>query len=305
MTNKTVRRSVFLAALAVLAIVLVLAFGLSTVATAFDQPSASISGTASGNQVTYSITLRNPNPEPIGNIFLAGKVPEGAVLDQATATPAGAQFLGLQDGNAVWLANSIPASGTLGPFSYRVNIAKQPIGPAWAFLRWLAPQEGTYISPQVPYQQAVAASSPRRGCLACHVLADKATGKYTLAYEAHERAEARGGEHPSVAPDGTSMKVTDVNSVATCLQCHAPGTGARTGKGNVAPLSLRDIVHPAHMFSNTFKEHYGGNCFTCHNVAGDGSFELLGEKVDVNEKGLPDPAKVPIPGALPPSQGRR
>jgi len=139
----------------------------------------------------------------------------------------------------------------------------------------------------------------RRGCPACHVLVDEETGKYTLPYEAHERAEARGGEHPSKAPDGTSLLPTDDVSVTVCLQCHAAGTGEREGKGSVAPWSLRDIVHPAHMFSQWFKLHYGGNCFTCHNVNYEGEWELLTEKVEVNEKGIPDPDQLPIPGANP------
>ncbi len=137
----------------------------------------------------------------------------------------------------------------------------------------------------------------RRGCPSCHVLVDKETGKYTLAYEAHERTEVRGEHHPEVAPDGTSLAHTEEVNVTTCLQCHAAGTGAREGKGVVAPLMLRDIVHPAHMNSQTFKLHYGGNCFTCHNVNGQGEWELLTEKVDVNEKGVPNPDKLPIPGA--------
>jgi len=139
----------------------------------------------------------------------------------------------------------------------------------------------------------------RRGCPACHVLVDEETGGYTLPFEAHERAEARGEEHPEVAPDGTSLAVTEEVKVTTCLQCHAAGTGDRAGKGVIAPLSLRDIVHPAHMYSQWFKLHYGGNCFTCHNVDGEGNWELLTEKVEVNEKGVPDPDSLPIPGAVP------
>ncbi len=139
----------------------------------------------------------------------------------------------------------------------------------------------------------------RRGCPTCHVLVDNETGKYTLAYEAHERAEARGDEHPDVAPDGTSLAATEEVNVKTCLLCHAAGSGAREGKGVVAPLMLRDIVHPAHLNSQTFKLHYGGNCFTCHNVNGEGEWELLTEAVDVNEKGVPNPDKLPIPGAIP------
>jgi thiosulfate dehydrogenase len=139
----------------------------------------------------------------------------------------------------------------------------------------------------------------RRGCPACHVLIDEETGGYTLPYEAHERAEARGEEHPEVAPDGTSLAATEEVNVTTCLQCHASGSGDRAGKGISAPLSLRDIVHPAHMYSQWFKLHYGGNCFTCHNVDGEGNWELLTENVEVNEKGVPEPEMLPIPGAVP------
>ena len=144
----------------------------------------------------------------------------------------------------------------------------------------------------------------RRGCPACHVLVNQETGQYTLPYEAKERAEARGNEHPDVAPDGTSLAPTEEVKVTTCLQCHASGTGDRAGKGVIAPLALRDIVHPAHMNSQFFKLHYGGNCFTCHNVNGEGAWELLTEKVDVNEKGVPDPENLPIPGANPIGEGK-
>jgi len=130
------------------------------------------------------------------------------------------------------------------------------------------------------------------------VLVDPETGQFTLAYEAHERAEARGRQHPAIAFDGTSLEATDEVNVTTCLQCHASGTGSREGMGTVAPLALRDIVHPAHMSSQIFKLHYGGNCFTCHNINGEGAFELLTEAVEVNEKGVPDPNNLPIPGAI-------
>jgi mono/diheme cytochrome c family protein len=151
------------------------------------------------------------------------------------------------------------------------------------------------LSEAVPYPSL---EDVRRGCPACHVLVDPETGQFTLPYEAHERAEARGRQHPAVALDGTSLEVTEEANVITCLQCHAPGTGSRAGLGTVAPLALRDIVHPAHMSSQIFKLHYGGNCFTCHNVNGEGEFELLTQAVEVNEKGVPDPNNLPIPGAI-------
>lgn len=140
--------------------------------------------------------------------------------------------------------------------------------------------------------------TPNRGCPSCHVLADNVTGRYTLSYEAHERVEARRGVdiHPVVAPDGTDISPTSTAGVETCLLCHAPDPA--TGRGVQAPLSLRDIVHPAHMYSQYFKLHYGGNCFSCHNVNAEGDFEILSQAVTTNEKGVPDPDLIPIPGAI-------
>jgi hypothetical protein len=139
-----------------------------------------------------------------------------------------------------------------------------------------------------PIQSSI---EPSRGCPACHTLVNSETGQYTLAYEAHERTSARGGTHPAFQP-------TDDPNVTECLPCHASGTGARAGMGTVAPLSLRDIVHPAHMGSQVFKLEFGGNCFSCHNVDGEGQFQLLTEAVDTNEKGVPNPDDLPIPGAI-------
>jgi cytochrome c553 len=180
--------------------------------------------------------------------------------------------------------------------------AQGPAGPAGTELteEQLAALEtaGNLAGIQFPLLDEV-----RRGCPACHALEDEETGQYTLPYEAHERAEARGEEHPEAAPDGTSLAVTEEVKVTTCLQCHAAGTGDRAGKGVFAPLAMRDIVHPAHMYSQWFKLHYGGNCFSCHNVDGGGNWELLTERVEVNDKGIPNPDALPIPGAVPIAQG--
>jgi len=139
----------------------------------------------------------------------------------------------------------------------------------------------------------------RRGCPACHVLVNPDTGQFTLPFEAAERVEVRGREHPTMSPSGVSITPTDDVSVTVCLECHAVGAGDQSVRGVAAPLSLRDIVHPAHMSSQYFKLHYGGNCFTCHNVNGQGEFDLLTQKVDVNDKGVPNPDAIPIPGAQP------
>jgi mono/diheme cytochrome c family protein len=137
-----------------------------------------------------------------------------------------------------------------------------------------------------------------RGCPACHVLRNPQTGGYTLAFEAINAAKAAGADHPTTAPDGTSMKATDAVSVTTCFECHAPGTGARLGMGNKAPLALMDIVHPAHMSSPTFVREFQGNCFTCHDVNGKGQFEILTQAVDDNAHGVPNPDKLPVPGEI-------
>ncbi len=119
-----------------------------------------------------------------------------------------------------------------------------------------------------------------RGCPDCH------QGPYTLKAEAVNN----GGTVHAVLPDNAS--------VIACLDCHAPGTGAQAGKGNVAPINLRDIVHPVHMGSKIFVGHYMGNCFSCHNVSGDGTFQILSEAVDTEDDGIPK--ALPIPGAINP-----
>ena len=134
---------------------------------------------------------------------------------------------------------------------------------------------------------------PRRGCAACHVkTGDK---DYSLLAEAVERTKAGGGSHPT--SDATGKKMDEKTTVETCLGCHAPGTN---GKGKAAPLMLRSIVHPAHLGSPTFVDKYRGNCFTCHEVDGTGTFNTLSQKVETNEKGVPKTA--PIPGMILPSE---
>jgi hypothetical protein len=119
-----------------------------------------------------------------------------------------------------------------------------------------------------------------RGCPDCH------QGPYTLKAEAVNN----GGALHNGLPDDAG--------VVDCLVCHGPGTGAQEGKGNLAPISLRDIVHPVHMGSKIFTTEFVGNCFSCHNVSGDGTFQILSQAVDTNDKGIPD--TLPIPGAIDP-----
>lgn len=162
------------------------------------------------------------------------------------------------------------------------------------------PTEGAPPAPETPTEEAAPpeeeAQPPARGCLACHVLVDPESGRYTLSWEAAARAQARGLSHPTTALDGISMAVTEAVGVEVCLQCHGVGTGDREGWGDLATRSLMDIVHPAHMFSAIFAEEFAGNCFSCHNINSAGKFQVLNEAVEVNEKGVPQ--VVPIPGIV-------
>ena len=304
-----------------IAIVVALAISAAALATTFggmvgaaptnDQPALTVQMTGTvangGQEVDYSITVVNSSSVEVRDVYVTGSIPSGAKLSKANQTPAGTTFRGEENGAAAWVSPGIPAGGQQGPFTYSVSVTKAPVGPAHAWVHAQSPSDIVVMSGDVTWDAAVAAGAPRRGCLACHTLADRTTGKYTLAYEAHERVEIDypGREHPTMAPDGTSIKPTDQTGPDVCLQCHKPGTGDREGKGARAPLALRDIVHPAHLFSETFTQHYNGTCFTCHNVNGDGDFVLLGEKVDTNEKGVPKTllqGTGKIPGQLSPSE---
>lgn len=215
----------------------------------------------------------------------AGATPvAGPAGPQGPAGPAGA-------------AGPAGPSGAAGPAGPQGPAGPAGVGASLTITQTNAIQYATVLSSTVPFP---ALDAQRRGCSACHVLVDKDTGKYTLSFEAQERSKARGGQHPNTAPDGTSLAPTSEAGIKTCLLCHAPGTGARAGKGKIAPLSLRDIVHPAHMGSQIFKLHYGGQCFTCHDVDGEGNWLVLSDKVDTNDKGVPNPDKLPIPGAIQP-----
>jgi hypothetical protein len=119
---------------------------------------------------------------------------------------------------------------------------------------------------------------PRRGCLACHVKIAP-DGRFTLGFEAVERVRARGKQHPPL-PLGFATPFAD------CLGCHAAVKG-ELWRGKKAPLSMRAIVHPAHMSSPTFVGDLRGHCFSCHEVDGQGTFRLLVEAVRVNDKGVP------------------
>jgi hypothetical protein len=88
-------------------------------------------------------------------------------------------------------------------------------------------------------------------------------------------------KHPSL-PNGFKTTYQD------CLLCHASKGDSGTA-GAVAPVALRAIVHPAHLFSKIFTEELSGNCFSCHEVDNGDKFTVLPEKANVNEHGVQIP----------------
>lgn len=102
-----------------------------------------------GATVTYSITLLNGSAADVTDIFIAGAVPLRASFVGATAMPSKTGFRGVEDGNAVFLAERLPALGSLGPFSYQVTLGSEAPGPAWAWVHWRLPGDGTAVSSRV------------------------------------------------------------------------------------------------------------------------------------------------------------
>lgn len=272
-----------------LVLLLALAFVVGAAASPWAQApglSAVLKAEASEFRVVYSITLTNSSSSAISNIFVAGQIPSGASFVEAAAVPGGCGFRNVEDGNATFICSQVPANGSLGPISYRVSVSGRDAGPAHAWIGWKTPSEGSTITDDISWGQ-ITLNLPKRGCTDCHYLRDPATGAATIAYE----SKVRGGpNHPSIPFEA---------EVTVCLGCHAPGTGERENMGVVAPKMLRDIVHPVHMNSPSWSPTgtYKGNCFTCHNVDGQGRFTLLGVKLDKDFRGIPK--TTPVQGILP------
>lgn len=283
------KKRILIPGVVALALLMALAYGMGVAASPWAQTpglAVAMKAEASEFRVVYSITLSNSSSSAVGNIFVAGQIPAGASFVEAVAAPAGCGFKAVESGNATWLCSQVAANSSLGPISYKVSVSGKEAGPAHAWAGWKSPSEGNAMSADVGWSD-VALNLPKRGCTDCHYLRDPNTGAATIAYE----AKVRGGpNHPTVDYSW---------GVETCLGCHAPGTGEREGMGVVAPKMLRDIVHPVHMNSPSWRQdgNYKGNCFTCHNIDGQGRFTLLGVKLEKDFRGIPK--TTPVQGILP------
>lgn len=181
----------------------------------------------------------------------------------------------------VWVDGTVHKTPVTDGTLAKWDTSKLPDG-AYGLRVLAADKAGQYNTSEIKVNLSnaaaiAAANAPRRGCMACHTQFAP-DGRYSLAYEAIERMEAQGKEHPTL-PDG--FKTT----YATCMTCHAAN--------GIKPMS--SIVHPAHMFSsNIFIEEFAGNCFSCHEVK-NGKFDVLVDKQDVNDKGVIKVVAPPAP----------
>lgn len=146
-----------------------------------------------------------------------------------------------------------------------------------------------------------------RGCPACHPTeaGDPSAPPFTPGRPdpARDNAPTFGLKWEAMGGDATSPRfllhktLPGTATITTCLGCHAAGTGEQNG--NVAPIGLRTIVHPAHLNSGIFIGEFRGNCFTCHEVTNSGKFDILTQAVTTNAQGIPE--TIPTPGLQAPS----
>lgn len=185
------------------------------------------------------------------------------------------------------------ADGTFGP--------EEPITRAQAAVMFDRTQQYMESQATAPLAEI------NRGCPACHPTAvgNPADPPFTPGRPDPSRGgsptfslkwEAMGGDSTS-ARFALHNTLPNTAAIAACLGCHAAGSGDQNG--NVAPISLRTIVHPAHLNSGIFLQEFRGNCFTCHEVTNSGDFYILTQKVEVNGAGIPE--VIPTPGLQEPS----
>lgn len=245
---------------------------------------------------TAKITSPEANSQIAGLVRVAG-----------TATVNNFQFYKLEFGSGTApsafsvigpLMTAPVVDDTLGSW----DTSKVPDGQ-YALKLTVVDKTGNYVQGMVAVTVAnnappAAPQPPNRGCTSCHVKV-MPNGGFTLAFEAAVAAGEDGNAHPTKSPSGVSITPQDQTGPQPCLECHGAGSGARVFNGTQSKYSLRDIVHPAHLFSKIFTEEFTGNCFSCHNVDAEGEFDILSQKVDVNVHGVPQ--TIPIPGLLEPT----
>lgn len=244
-------------------------------------------------QLTFAATSTARIDSPANNAEVSGSV-------ELRGTAAGPDFHYYKvefsfPGSDAWVlvGNTIHYESVTNGMLATFDTTKIPDG-AYALRLLAADKNGQYNTDQIIVAVnntagAHAGKGPERGCMACHVQQDAATGFPTLYWEAQYATD---NMHPPLA-NGFNATYDE------CMTCHAPsGVG---DKGVGAPLSMRAIAHPAHSFSKIFTEiEYNGNCFSCHNVTADGKWDVIVDAMLVNEKGVPLSIKA-TPTVIPPA----
>ena len=108
-------------------------------------------GSLAGETVIYSITLKNNSPSDVADIFISGLVPTGSGFVRALNTPTGSWFRGFEGAgtkwqSVAWLADRVPAKGTLGPFMYQVDRGTASDLGAHGWAHWRLPVDGSAVS---------------------------------------------------------------------------------------------------------------------------------------------------------------
>jgi hypothetical protein len=220
--------------------------------------------------------------EALGGAVVSIPIPEGTTLSSSYVGQPGQGVGTVVPGAVVWDAGDIAANTKVGPFAMVVTYGEGADLPSTsANITWATPVAGSATSPAAsPPEEREA---PSRGCMSCHAPGSR----YNLKNEAEGHSKNVGLTHPTLDPNVSERD---------CYACHGEGTGARAGMGNVASLTLRDIVHPGHLFSPHFQGD-NGTCFTCHNVDEKGNWRILSDSYAVNVYGMPENS--PIGGWLP------
>lgn len=102
-----------------------------------------------GNEATYSVSIRNPGNAEVRDVFLAASIASGTTFVAPGPNPARSWFRGVEGGSAVWLSEGVGAYSTAGPFTYRVKLSGDTADPVRAWVHWLRPGDGSAISPPV------------------------------------------------------------------------------------------------------------------------------------------------------------
>lgn len=100
-----------------------------------------------GDNVVYTLWLRNRSQYDLKSLDIKGLVPAGGrVVDSWAGRPG--EHRGVYDGQAVgWYNEGVPAKGTQGPFVYVVS--GEGIGESHAWVGWRLPVPGSAVSESV------------------------------------------------------------------------------------------------------------------------------------------------------------